>query len=156
MITAFIFGKETLMARLTSMAPNVHVALKKAVYEQAVKLQAHVKTQKLTGQVLHVRTGTLRRSINMKVAEEASSIIGSVGTNVKYGAAWEFGFDRRVGAGARGGPRTLTGTALDRYFAKHPPGTKHEGERSFLRSALADRAPDIREALRDAVAGALK
>lgn len=158
MITGYVIGKETLLARLSSMPDRVRSALKRAVTEQAVKLQAHVIVNKLTGQVLHVRTGTLRRSINMRVEVEPTKVLGSVGTNVHYGAAWEFGFDRKVGAGARGGPISLLDkpVQLAAYFDTHPPGIKHEGARSFLRSSLADRAPDIRKALRDAVTGSLK
>jgi hypothetical protein len=78
-------------------------------------------------------------------------VTGIVGTNVDYGAAWEYGFDLRVGAGARGGPRTLLGAARDAYFAKHPPGVRHVAERSFLRSALREFMPEFRAEMQEAV-----
>ena len=153
MITYSIYGKAELLQRITDWTPSTRAALRHAITEQAIKLQAHVITNKLTGQVLHVRTGTLRRSINMRVDEDGSKIVGAVGTNVRYGAFWEFGFSgvetvrahlRRVADGSR-----------------YVPVREHDRHvdvqaRSFLRSALADRANDIRDALKFAVRGNLK
>ena len=162
MITGYVIGRESLMARLEHITPMLRLALTKAVMGQAVKLQALVIVHKLTGQVLHVRTGTLRRSINMKVENTSASVTGAVGTNIHYGAMWEFGFTRTVGAGARGGPQSLiskvkanftagTAHALAHYYSQHPPGVKTYAARSFLRTALAERTPAIREALTTAV-----
>ena len=63
-----------------------------------------------------------------------------------------------MGAGARGGPRTLSGSALESYIAKHPAGVKHFPERSFLRSALKDleASGKIDQTIKAAVNQALK
>ncbi len=61
------------------------------------EIQTAVKTTKLSGQVLHVQTGTLRRSINAEVRSGGSGLIeGIVGTNVEYAAANEYGFQGTV------------------------------------------------------------
>lgn len=49
----------------------------------------HAKGEKLSGQVLDVQTGTLRRSVGQEVSEDGLST--RVGTNVFYGAIHEFG-----------------------------------------------------------------
>lgn len=64
----------------------------RALNQLTIEVQRSVKENKLSGQVLHVRTGTLRRSINRKVEEKGSTISGVVGTNVRYAAAHEYGF----------------------------------------------------------------
>ena len=152
MITGTVYGKAELMQRLTQWSPNVRKALLSAVTKEAIRLQAHVVKDKLTGQVLHVRTGTLYRSINMRVEDSGTSVIGAVGTNVWYGRLHEFG--ETVPAHQR---------LVTQVFGKplrHPVWANVKAyqlpERSFLRSALADRAPNIRQALHDAVSGAVK
>ena len=119
--------------------------LLEAVTDSALDIQRRVERDKLTGQVLHVRTGTLRRSISMKVESSGTKVLGIVGTNVGYGAAWEFGFNRKVGAGARGGKVTAS------QLAKHPPGTKYMAPRSFLGSALTDALPSVRDRIQEAI-----
>ena len=157
MVIGQLLGVEKVVAHLDQERGEVQAVLRTEVRRLAVMLSGYVKTSKLTGQVLRVRTGRLRRSITLKVLDEGTLVSGIVGTNVEYGRAWELGFDRRVGAGARGGPRTLmSDRALARYRALHPPGLKHYSERSFLRSALNDLAPEIRASLELAMRRALR
>ena len=152
MITATVYGKDSTIARLTAWTPNVRQALVKVVTKEAVRLQAHVVKDKLTGQVLHVRTGTLRRSINMRVEESHTSVLGMVGTNVWYGKVHEFGED--IPAHQR-----LMTQVFGRQL-KYPMYVNVKAyrmpERSFLRSALEDNLPNIRQALHDAVVSAVK
>ena len=139
MITSSVTGSEAVIVRLNATLPSgVKKSLEKAITSLSIGLQRQVVRDKLSGGVLGVKTGTLRRSIDQVVTVDDTSVIGKVSTNVKYGKAWEYGFTRRVGAGARGGPRSLSGAALSRYFEKHPPGSKDYPARSFLRSALKD------------------
>jgi len=147
---------ESLLLKLAGAPTRVRQALLKSITKSSVQVQRAVKEGKLTGQVLHVRTGTLRRSINREVIERDDGIFAVVGTNVKYGAAWEQGFTKRIGAGARGGPKGLLGMARERYFMKHPPGEKNVVARPFLRPTLEEFKPRIREDLRNAVLGALR
>lgn len=159
MITGRVVGSEAVQYRLSATIPNgVKRNLEKAITSLAIGLQRDVKATKLSGGVLKVKTGTLRRSIAQVVRVTDTAVVGEVSTNVRYGKAWEYGFDRKVGAGARGGPRTLTGSALDNYIAKHPAGVKHFPERSFLRSALKDMEASgkIDQTIKAAVNEALK
>ena len=89
-----------------------------------------------------------------------TAAIAYVGTNVSYGAFWEHGFTRKIGAGARGGPRTLSGNALATYIARHPPGTRQYAARPFLAPALASMkakiVADLGAALQRGMVAAMK
>lgn len=119
-----------------------------------------VKAEKLSGQVLGRKTGRLSRSVTPSFEIDSTQVVGVVGTNVSYGRDWELGFDRKVGAGARGGPRQMLEKARALYFAKHPPGVRHYGPRSFLGSALEEMAPTVRaeieQTVRETTTGAFK
>ncbi len=151
MIRGWLVGDKELVARFERFGPTVRSYLEKQVKILTMKLLTKVSKEKLSDQVLKVRTGRLRRSINQTVEADGDRVYGIVGTNVKYGAAWEMGFDRKVGAGARGGPRTLLGKARETYFARHPAGVKHYPARSFLRSALAEMQPEIVSGMEQAI-----
>lgn len=88
----------------------------------------------MSGQVLGVVTGRLRKSIFGRVRVEGDKILGEVGTNVKYGAAHEYGFKGLVFKTSSNGVRFVSRMNLP--------------ERSFVRSALQDKQADIVEAVR--------
>ena len=74
MIQGTIIGTDALVARLENVQPRVLQSLEKTMNRVMSKLQAKVVTDKLSGQVLKVQTGTLRRSItNEVIAIEACS-----------------------------------------------------------------------------------
>lgn len=64
-------------------------AVRVGVDRAALTLQEIVKNEKLSGNPLDVRTGTLKRSITYQVAVDGYS--ARVGTNVVYARAHEFG-----------------------------------------------------------------
>lgn len=126
-----------LIAKLEQMRPRVDRAMLEAVTRLAIDLQRHVMQDKLSGQVLHVRTGTLRRSINYRVQQSRDKTRAAVGTNVSYAHINEYG-----------------GT-LVRHSMKGP-GRAVYPERSFLRSAMKDLEDKIRQRIGEAVAEELK
>jgi len=138
---------EAVLARLQGMEDRLRTELRRAVTRLSITVQAAVKGDKLTGQVLHVRTGTLRRSINRKIEETQTSITATVGTNVRYAAIHEYGFDGIVGVRAH--------MRLQRPVRAH---TRHMRlpARSFLRSTLAERTTEITETLREAAMRAVR
>lgn len=91
-ITTRIVGSEAVQAKFLSAGPAARERVRKEVESLGLEALRRVKQNKLTGQVLKVQTGRLRRSINEKTTVEGDSIVSSVGTNVGYGAAWEKGF----------------------------------------------------------------
>lgn len=157
MIKGVIIGDKEVMARFDNFAGKLRDELKTGIGRAALAVQRNVVDVKLAGAALNVRTGRLWRSINVKTTETGNSITASIGTNVSYGAAWEFGFRRKIGAGARGWLASSVSNARATYYiARHPPGTKSYAERSFLRSALADMEDTIRSEFEQAVARAVR
>lgn len=76
-LTAKILGAESVTMRLASAPAAVLVRVRTEVERLGIELQRKVKESKLTGQVLKVKTGRLRRSINLKVTEGGNSITGA-------------------------------------------------------------------------------
>ena len=135
MITIEATGTEELKVKFQSMGGKLKDALRQGMQIAMFDLQRYVKQEKLSGQVLKVRTGNLRSNINQTVEDQGGQIVGSVGTNVKYGRVHEYGgtvsipeHDRRLMSG-----KTVTVRA---HTATFPA-------RSFLRSSLSDRRDRI-------------
>jgi phage gpG-like protein len=143
-----------LHSTIAAMRPeNMKPALRPAVERETIALQAHVVENKLSGQVLHVRTGTLRRSITYAIREESDAIIGIVGTNLVYAAIHEYGGELHLPE-----IRPRRAKALHFYvggaevFAMRARAhSVRIPERSFLRSALADRREAFLAAIREAI-----
>jgi phage gpG-like protein len=116
------------------MEARTRVELRKSTVKLALQLVRHVKEQKLSGQVLKNRTGTLRRSITHKVAETPQEIKGTVGTNVSYARPHEFGYKGQ----------TLITQAFGRQLKFPVWKSINLPQRSFLRSSLREKADAIR------------
>lgn len=162
MITGALVGDKQMILRLRGMMPIVHEEVAATVQRLGYDLEGRVKADYLRGprpQHLGRVTGRLAASISKgasasrsRFEDHGESITYYVGTNVSYAKGWEEGFELKIGAGARGGPRTLSGRSLESYIAKHPPGTKHIGARPFLAPALHD----MRDRIVSELAKALK
>lgn len=155
MITGTILGTETVLMNLGLKGESVKIELRQAVGLMTLELLRTVK-MKLSDDVLRVRTGRLRRSINQKIEDDAFGIFGTVGTNVVYARRLEEGFsgDESV----RAHLRTIT-QAFGKSLVGGPltiqvkPFTRHANTpaRSFLRSSLDELSPHIVKALQEAV-----
>ena len=111
----------------------------------------------LSGAVLQHRSGRLASSITQQV-DGLSASVGFDPAAVPYGAAQEFGADLRAHLIAVKSARALAFVvAGKRVFAKRVwfPGA-HLPERSFLRAALADLAPEIGAEIAAAVADSMQ
>lgn len=150
---------ETFLARMQGKVPQLQAGTREAVTRLSVIVQTGVKEGRLSGQVLHVRSGTLRRSVNRRVETSDSGTIAIVGTNVRYAAVHEYGFDGDVTVKAHTRRSVLQlaaqrtkrdkksdGTIQVRSFTRH----MRMPERSFLRSEVKARADEIRRTLREA------
>lgn len=154
MITAILIGHEHLSPFLRRIHPNTMEALNESVGRLAIKLMRKIKEEKLTGQVLKNRTGTLRRSINQRVDSTATSVYARVGTNKSYAAAHEYGFTGSVTVkehmrqikqafGQPIAPKNITVHTHSK--------TMNLPARSFLRSSLREMDAEIKAGLRDAL-----
>jgi phage gpG-like protein len=143
MITAELLGDQEVVLRLKSLPDRVRDALKKAMTLAMLDLRAYVAQNKLSGQVLKVRTGTLRRSITQRVTETETSITGVVGTNVSYAAVHEYGFSGLVTVKEHLRRSKSGKESVVRSYARQ----MNMPERSFLRSALRDKTNEIQARL---------
>jgi phage gpG-like protein len=151
---------EALLARLAGTHDRLKNSLRAAVQRLGFKAQGIVKADKLTGQVLHARTGTLRRSINLKVRETDTGVFATVGTNVKYAAIHEYGFDgvEHVSAHVRRSALQMSvkRTLRDRVSEGAIPVRAHDRhmvmpKRSFLVSTLVQMSDEIQTSLRSTI-----
>ena len=131
------------LGRLRALPSDLASRLAGVVAILAQRLYDSVESN-LAGAVLQRRSGRLAASI----VQQVDGLTASVGFDpaaVPYGAAQEFGADLRAHLITVKNARALAFVvAGKRVFARRVmfPGA-HLPERSFLRSALADLAPEI-------------
>jgi hypothetical protein len=134
MIEGFVTGDSETVAHLRGIGIGLERELGVAINRLTIMLQNMVKNDKLSGQVLGVRTGRLKRSIEGVVTQEGAHAEGVVSTALGYGIGWETGWQ---GGSVR--------ADMKKSKAKFSPGaggdTFQNGTpkmRSFLRSSLKD------------------
>src|SRR5450759_2228943 len=93
MISFSVEGDAAVVRMLQAKVPALTTAVRTSVTRATFALVAYVKANKLSGQVLKNRTGTLRRKINGRVTETSNSITGIAGVKLAYAAAHEYGLD---------------------------------------------------------------
>lgn len=154
MIDASVTGDERVVASIRSQYQKVITNVEQSIGRLTLKLLTRVKVNKLSGQVLNVRTGRLRRSITYVVNKTPSRITGIVGTNVEYARAHELGFSGEVSVKAhlreikKAWGKDITPRTVEiRAHSRHV----NLPEKSFLRSALSDMAPEIIQTLQQSV-----
>ena len=184
MISAEVLGAQKTIALLDALHPKAKEYIRDSVNREGLNLLRMVKEEFLTGQALNVRTGTLRRSINLKVENPTEGeYSGAVGTNLVYAKIHELGGQTKphiieprnakilvwAGIGTFGKGETkatgrLTkkgykaqGAAGNLTFARvvHHPGSKIPA-RPFLKPALIARTPEIQAALARAMDRAIR
>lgn len=148
------------LARFDVMSDRVHDALVAKVGALTLQLEAKVKA-KLSGDVLQVRTGALRRSIFSKVDDQGDAVYGIAASSgdVKYAAFFEFGFTgtEAVRAHIRHISEAF-GKPLKEEIAVQVRAHDRKVDmpaHSFLRSSLAEMKDQIAAGLKQAVQGAV-
>ncbi|ENT0444557.1 HK97 gp10 family phage protein [Neisseria gonorrhoeae] len=160
MLKMEFIGGGILAAVFKAYAADVQDAVVKSVGRSALRLQREVKQNRLSGRVLGVRTGNLRRSVHQRVNVSGNVVSGEVDTNVRYGIAHEYGFAGSVNVKASlRQVRQAFGKPLKppRYVRvrAHTRDVKLP-ERSFLRSALRDLMPKFADDLQKSIGKVLK
>jgi phage gpG-like protein len=85
-------GEKELLQKVDRLAPRIREGVgRKALLQSALLLERHIKTEKLSGQVLHVRSGRLRSSISHRLEQIGQDLTARVGTNLVYARIHEFG-----------------------------------------------------------------
>lgn len=153
MINAKITGGEHLGKTFRDSIQNVQSGVQKEIMRLALKMTGKVMG-KLSGEVLRVRTGRLRRSIHPEWDFKPGYAGATVGTNVEYAAIHEYGFKGSVQV--KSFQREMT-MAFGKPIAPRSVLIKSHArninmpERSFLRSTLTEMTAEIKESLPNAV-----
>jgi hypothetical protein len=153
MITGYLVGDKEVIAKFNRMPQRVHDQLVQVITRLGIRLDQRVK-QKLSGEVLNVRTGVLRASVHNRITQTPTSVISTEGTNVKYARFHEFGVPHSWVIEARNAEALhfqINGQDVFRRRVVHPPLP----ERSFLRSALREMTPEIKTDIVGAVGKAV-
>lgn len=148
-VTGTVKGGDKLIESTNAFSSKMMARLRKEVAVIAVEMVAKVKGDKLTGQVLKVQTGRLRRSITFKLNNGPNTATATVGTNVEYARVHEFGFTGPVSVRAH---LRQMASGEQVQVPAHTRNVKLP-ERSFLRSTLAEMKGSITERLQKAASG---
>jgi phage gpG-like protein len=147
------------IAKFDSMDEDLHDELLKACTELARDV-ADVVRRKLSGDVLGVVTGNLRRSIFQDTQDLGKAVFGRVygAADVPYGGIHEFGGmtspHEIIARNAKALRFIMGGAEVYRQRVNHP-GSKFP-ERSFMRSSFDDMKTEIEDRLRAAVLAAVQ
>lgn len=143
-------GAKKTAKNLRDSGKRMHGAVRKSLGRLVLELLVKVKQEKLSGpgkgQALNVRTGRLRRSITQRITDSGREVRGIVGTNVEYAKFHEFGpsVKAELKKHREGFKAALKADKPALNADSLPP-------RSFLRSALKEMEPRIREEFAHAV-----
>jgi HK97 gp10 family phage protein len=154
MLNIKILGDDALIARLSNMPDNVRKKLLAKVTTLAFELERKIKGDKLSGQVLNVRTGKLRASIHSSVSQTETSTIGKAASSgdVKYAAVHEFGGTIQIPEiVAKSKALAFMQNGKMAFYKKVAAHTVKMPERSFMRSSLADMKDRIIAEMTEAV-----
>lgn len=152
MINVTLVGERELVAKLQRMPRGLHDVLRRRISSLVMLLKARVQ-RKLSGEVLNVRTGALRRSIQAEVLDEGNAIWGRVFStgDVKYAGIHEFGGKTPAHIiEPRNGSVLAFMMGGSMVFARrvHHPGSVMP-ERSFMRSSLREMREQIISTISD-------
>jgi phage gpG-like protein len=148
------FDDSVLQNKINNYEVNIRKALTEEITKLSIKLTNHIRTDKLTGTVLNVRTGRLRNSIKYNVSSNSNQVIGIVSTNVVYARIHEYGskgsvnvngFTRKI---SQAFGKSITPKTVD---VKSHIRRVNMPERSFMRSSLADMKSEILNKIKGAV-----
>lgn len=159
MLNATLVGGRELIQRFAGAGSAVQSRMNVVVQAYTLDLQSYVVGSKLSGQVLNVRTGNLRRSIQQRLTINEASVYGYVYSSgdVKYAAIHEFGgIIQHPGGTKYIIDAAVGGNIMTRFVSNAFPGhvagvTKPHPipmpERSFLRSGLRDKSASYTEGM---------
>lgn len=158
-IQSEVRGDQTLIAHFRALPERLRDELRKAIYDDLIKLQRYIVTQKLSGQSLGRRHGTLAASITPgPILEDANAIVGTLGANTPYARILEYGGTIRHPGGTaylvgKDGARFISNEAAARLGGNLPRTRAHDirvPAHPYMRSGLADMRQTILDDLQAA------
>lgn len=133
--TLKVIGAKAILDRFRKASSNVKTDTSRNLLKAAALIQRTAK-RKVSGPVLNVRTGQLRRSIIVRKRGSGVNTVVTVGPQVKYGGAHEFGaqIPARFPKRAKALRFEIGGRII---FAKRAAGFKLKA-RPFMRPSLQE------------------
>jgi phage gpG-like protein len=164
MISMQIIGAERVVNLLGAAPAKIEAAAKSSLDVWAAQLAAYIKSDKLSGNPLHRRSGALSASVHPVTSQGGDTVSGGAGggAGIPYAKIHEFGGTIAHPGGTayfigQDGMATFVSNAS--ALADRLPRTKPHSipipERSYMRSAFEERAPSGIERLRAAVQAAI-
>jgi phage gpG-like protein len=176
------FDGQTLktIERLRTMNPRLLGASARGMSKATREIHGKITTERLTGQgpfpvsmhKLGVRTGQLRRTLRWTKAEiSGNSVETTIGSNVRYAAAHEFGFEGTVPVkahtrtrhfSAKGKRLTKAGALAQARKGQAVTGFVSQVRAHSRKASIPERAPirtgieDHRDLMRQEIAGAVR
>jgi hypothetical protein len=157
-ITAYLVGDAKVIEQLRALPNAISSGLLREITRLGIELQHDVQENKLSGQALRSRSGSLRSSIDLEVGQRGSAVTASVSTDSRYAAAQEYGFAGTVSVRAslrrirEAFGRPIAERAIDvRAYDRRMDLSEH----SFLRSALQEMTPAIHDGIEAVLAEAV-
>lgn len=160
MIGLQITGDQALLARFEATTGKVRAAAKSSLDMWATELAGYIKAEKLSGNPLNRRSGALSRSVYPDKAETADTISGGAraGLDVPYAKIHEYGglIPAHVVVARNAGALCFSVGGMKRFAKSVQIPDVQMPERSYMRSALREQAPEgiaeLRAAVREAIA----
>lgn len=147
MITATIVGTEGIVKNLKELTPTIRERLRKEFVKLLIQMQTHVKTNKLSGQVLHRRTSNLSDAIHYDVKEDEAGLVGRlyVGPEAPYGKVHEYGGLFQIPGHQRMMRKAWGRIVRNPRLINIKPHLAYYVERSFMRTTLKEFNTKFRE-----------
>jgi phage gpG-like protein len=158
-ITAHLVGDDRLLAWLRDAPDAVAAGVARAIAKLGIDLQRTIEDDKLSGQVLARRSGSLASSLDLRIEQNTDAISASVVTGSPYARVHEYGFAGSVDvrASLRVVRQAFGRPVSEKMITVRAHARRMDlPERSFLRAALEEMASPISDeidaALRTAIA----
>jgi phage gpG-like protein len=154
MIRAVVVGDPNKVPKyILGKFPQIQGACRVSMAKLVMRLTSKIKGEKLSGQVLRNRTGTLRRSISPSVSGTDTLTEGKVSTNIEYASIHEFGGRTapHLILPKRGRALAFNWRGKDMILARVDHPGSQMPERSFMRTALEEMKPEILEEFNKAI-----
>ncbi len=167
MISLQITGTDAVVRRLGDMPGKITTAAKSSLDAWAQQLAGYIKSDKLSGDPLNRRSGRLSSSVHPMSSQSADSVSGGAGggAGVPYAHIHEYGGVINHPGGTAffiskllGGHAFFVSNAssLAASLPRTQPHSIPMPERSYMRSAFREQAPDgiaqLRAAVKEAIA----
>lgn len=159
MIGLEITGDRALLTKLEATTGKVRAAAKSSLDMWATELAGYIKMNKLSGNPLHRRSGNLSSSVYPDKRETAETVSGGAraGLDVPYAKIHEYGglipAHQVVARNAKALAFTVGG--MLRFAKSVQIPDVQMPERSYMRSALREQAPEGIAELKAAIAEAI-